>query len=233
MDAARTPRPRLPRWLAAGLCAGAPCSGSAAAAGRSSTSTPTSRLRPPSRRRRPIRRRRPRRTSGRCPTPSRATPLIRARCRSRSTTCWGWRSSRTPASALAREKLHESELTNAQRSMGWLPDIYAGVAYYRHEGGIQQFRRPADRTRPPGRISRGLEISSELDLREGDLPAHRPAAAHLAAEGRAERGQQRGADRGGQHLRRSADGPPRRGDGAELEKFEQKLLDRAERLAKT
>src|SRR5262245_28950860 len=41
-----------------------------------------------------------------------------------------------PRIALAREKLHESYLTLERGARGWIPNVYASVGYYRHEGGI-------------------------------------------------------------------------------------------------
>jgi len=65
---------------------------------------------------------------------------------------------------LAREKLHESELQN-QASLGaWLPQTYAGMAYYRHEGGIQDFNGNLIHS-STGALSPGLNISSELDVK--------------------------------------------------------------------
>src|SRR5262249_21978703 len=39
--------------------------------------------------------------------------------------------------ALAREKLNESHAEQELADLSWLPNIHAGLAYYRHEGGIQ------------------------------------------------------------------------------------------------
>ncbi len=38
---------------------------------------------------------------------------------------------------LARERVNESLLESQLASRAWLPQVYAGVGYFRHEGGIQ------------------------------------------------------------------------------------------------
>ena len=66
---------------------------------------------------------------------------------------------------LAREKLHESEAEECLAAKAWLPQVFAGVGYYRHEGGIQN---------PDGTLINaswqslfpGVEVSTEIDLRE-------------------------------------------------------------------
>src|SRR5262249_38689178 len=47
----------------------------------------------------------------------------------------------------------------------WLPDVYAGTAFYRHEGGIQSFEGPLIRS-STGAMFSGVEINSQLDLRD-------------------------------------------------------------------
>ncbi len=66
---------------------------------------------------------------------------------------------------VAREKLHESLLLEEQACRSWLPDIYAGVAYYRHEGGIQNFQGDLIHSSTQA-LYPGMQIDSELDLRE-------------------------------------------------------------------
>jgi outer membrane protein TolC len=66
---------------------------------------------------------------------------------------------------LAREKLHESEMDNEAAQNAWLPHVAAGVAYYRHEGGIQNEDGTLTKS-SSGALFPGVEISSELDLRE-------------------------------------------------------------------
>jgi outer membrane protein TolC len=68
--------------------------------------------------------------------------------------------------ALARERLHESQLTAAQGARGWLPNTYAGIGYFRHEGGIQQFDGRITHS-SYGAVYPALQIQSELDIREG------------------------------------------------------------------
>jgi outer membrane protein TolC len=66
---------------------------------------------------------------------------------------------------LAREKLHESEMMSEAACRCWLPKTSAGIAYYRHEGGIQN----EDGTLTSSSFSSllpGVEIRSEIDLRE-------------------------------------------------------------------
>ena len=118
-----------------------------------------------------------------------------------------------PRIALAREKLHESQLTNAQGCDGWLPERLRRRRLLPPRGRHPGVRRPADPLPHRARSIPALQIKRARPPR-GRLPADRPRAAHLAAEGRAEPGQQRGAAGGGHDLRRSADGPPRRGAGA-------------------
>ncbi len=65
---------------------------------------------------------------------------------------------------LAREKLNESELSS-EAAGSWLPKTYAGVAYYRHEGGIQNFDGTLIHS-STGALFPGVQLQSELDLRE-------------------------------------------------------------------
>ncbi|MFO0929880.1 MAG: TolC family protein [Gemmataceae bacterium] len=70
-----------------------------------------------------------------------------------------------PRIGLAREKLHESLLQQAGSCHGWLPNVYAGIAYYRHEGGIQDFTGRLIHS-STGALYPGLNIQSEVDFRE-------------------------------------------------------------------
>ena len=70
-----------------------------------------------------------------------------------------------PRIALAREKLNESLLSQAQTSRLWLPNVYAGAAYFRHEGGIQDFNGNLVHS-SYGAVSPGFTVQGELDLRE-------------------------------------------------------------------
>jgi outer membrane protein TolC len=67
--------------------------------------------------------------------------------------------------ALAREKLHESELKNEASLSAWLPQVSAGIGYYRHEGGIQDFTGRLINS-SFGAISPGLDIQSEVDVKK-------------------------------------------------------------------
>jgi outer membrane protein TolC len=67
--------------------------------------------------------------------------------------------------ALAREKLNASDVESQLAAKAWLPDVYGGIGYYRHEGGIQN----PDGTfihSSFGALFPALEIKSELDVRE-------------------------------------------------------------------
>jgi outer membrane protein TolC len=66
--------------------------------------------------------------------------------------------------AAAREKLHESEIKNQGSLAAWLPQMSVGMAYYRHEGGIQDFTGQLIHS-STGAISPGLDLRSELDLK--------------------------------------------------------------------
>jgi outer membrane protein TolC len=136
-----------------------------------------------------------------------------------------------PRVALAREKLRESHLTLEQGSTGWIPNVYAGVGYYRHEGGIQGFDGRLIHS-SFGALFPTLNITSELDLRESvfqllDLERriwqNKAELSQVNNEVLLEAGQTYvdllTAERGVALSQ-------------EIEKYERKLLDRAERAAK-
>jgi outer membrane protein TolC len=75
-----------------------------------------------------------------------------------------------PKIAQSREKLAESLLVQEMNCRCWLPDTYAGVTYYRHEGGIQNEDGTLTRS-STGALIPGLTIRSELDLRESTFRA--------------------------------------------------------------
>jgi outer membrane protein TolC len=134
--------------------------------------------------------------------------------------------------ALARARLHESQLTTAQGALGWLPNTYAGIAYYRHEGGIQDFTGQLLHS-STGALYPGLQIQSELDLREGVFQL-------IDLERRVWQSKAELSQVNNEVLLEAVTTyidllAARRGEAiaAELEKYEQKLLDRAEKLAKT
>jgi len=65
----------------------------------------------------------------------------------------------------ARERLREAYADKDLAGKKWLPDIYVGLAYYRHEGGIQN----EDGTllhSSHGAMFAGMEIDSRLDIRD-------------------------------------------------------------------
>lgn len=65
---------------------------------------------------------------------------------------------------LARARVAEASAASdlAQR---WLPDIYIGTGYYRHEGGIQLQEGPLIRS-STGALLSGLDVSSRFDIKE-------------------------------------------------------------------
>jgi outer membrane protein TolC len=67
--------------------------------------------------------------------------------------------------ALARERLRESQIERELAAGAWLPKVYAGVGYYRHEGGDQN----PDGTfvhSSFGNLFPGVEICTEYDIKE-------------------------------------------------------------------
>jgi outer membrane protein TolC len=67
--------------------------------------------------------------------------------------------------AVVRERLHENQVENEQRILDWLPKVYAGMGYFRHEGGIQN----PDGTFVSsswGAAFPGMELHTEWDIRE-------------------------------------------------------------------
>jgi outer membrane protein TolC len=67
--------------------------------------------------------------------------------------------------ALAREKLAASETEKHLADLSWLPDIHAGVAYYRHEGGIQNEDGTLTHS-SFGSLFPGADLTARLDLRD-------------------------------------------------------------------
>ncbi len=66
---------------------------------------------------------------------------------------------------VAREKLAESHAEKDLADLSWLPNIHAGLAYYRHEGGIQD--EPGNLVRSSTQaLFPGLDVGARLDLRE-------------------------------------------------------------------
>src|SRR5262245_24037433 len=123
----RRPRRRWPRWLAAGLCAGGlGCSGPAFRADYPTMpaipAAPAAAAKPI----KPVSHTEP--APPAIPAPKEIPITLDAVLRLAE--------EHNPRIAQAREKLHESHLTMEQGSTGWIPNVYAGIAYYRHEGGI-------------------------------------------------------------------------------------------------
>ena len=66
--------------------------------------------------------------------------------------------------ALAREKVHESDLNGQLAAKGWLPTVTAGVGYYRHEGGIQNEDGTLTRS-SFGALYPGVDVHADFDVR--------------------------------------------------------------------
>jgi outer membrane protein TolC len=67
--------------------------------------------------------------------------------------------------ALARERLHEACAEKNLAALAWVPNLYVGTSYYRHEGGIQAVNgRFVDSSF--GALFNGLEVGTRLDVRE-------------------------------------------------------------------
>jgi outer membrane protein TolC len=67
--------------------------------------------------------------------------------------------------AIAREKLHQSEMESAAAQHAWMPNVTAGIGYYRHEGGIQNEDGTVT-TSSFGALFPGVELCGEIDLQE-------------------------------------------------------------------
>jgi outer membrane protein TolC len=67
--------------------------------------------------------------------------------------------------ALARERVHEAYAAKDVADLAWLPTIYVGTSYYRHEGGIQNEDGTLQHS-SYGALFAGLEVNAQLDLRE-------------------------------------------------------------------
>jgi outer membrane protein TolC len=70
-----------------------------------------------------------------------------------------------PQVALARERLQAACAQRDAAGRTWLPDIYFGPAYYRHEGGIQDFNGQLIHS-STGALFGGLELHGRFDWRE-------------------------------------------------------------------
>jgi outer membrane protein TolC len=67
--------------------------------------------------------------------------------------------------AVARERVTEAYASKDLAKSSWLPDVYVGPAYYRHEGGIQNENGTLT-VSSTGALFGGMELYSRLDLRE-------------------------------------------------------------------
>jgi outer membrane protein TolC len=67
--------------------------------------------------------------------------------------------------AIARARLEEACADKSLADKGWLPTVYVGTAYYRHEGGIADEEGSLVHS-SFGSIFAGVEITSRLDLKE-------------------------------------------------------------------
>ena len=131
----------------------------------------------------------------------------------------------------AREKLNESQLSSEQNCRGWLPQLYAGVAYYRHEGGIQDFQGNLVHS-SYGSIYPALQLCTNLDLREATF--RQIDSARQIWQNKAELSQVNN-----EVLLNAATTyidllTARRGESLtrELERYERKLLERAQKLTR-
>ena len=137
-----------------------------------------------------------------------------------------------PRIALAREKLNESLLSQAQTSRLWLPNVYAGAAYFRHEGGIQDFNGRLVHS-SFGAVSPGFTVQGELDLREATF--QQIDAQRRVFQEKVSRCQVNNEVLLDAALTYVDLLTARRGEriARDIETYEQKLLDRAEKIAKT
>jgi outer membrane protein TolC len=65
----------------------------------------------------------------------------------------------------ARERLQEAYAEKNIARAKWLPDVFVGTAFYRHEGGIQLQEGPLVHSSTDAQFS-GLEIDGRFDVRE-------------------------------------------------------------------
>ncbi len=137
-----------------------------------------------------------------------------------------------PKIALAREKVHDSLLEEEKNCRAWLPDVYAGMGYFRHEGGIQNFQGSLIHSSTQAFLA-GLNLESELDLREAtfrQIKAERDVWQQKAELSQID----------SEVLMEAAItyidllvAQRAESIARELEQYEQKVLDRARQLAKT
>jgi outer membrane protein TolC len=66
---------------------------------------------------------------------------------------------------IAREKVRAAYADRDIANSRWLPDVWVGTAYYRHEGGIQDFTGQLVKS-SYGSMFAGMEMNSQFDVRE-------------------------------------------------------------------
>lgn len=66
---------------------------------------------------------------------------------------------------LARMKLEDAENDQEWANKHWMPDLYIGMGFYRHEGGIQDFQGNLVRSSYGSAVG-GLEMSGKYDWKE-------------------------------------------------------------------
>jgi outer membrane protein TolC len=132
----------------------------------------------------------------------------------------------------AREKLHESQMREEQAQKKWMPEVYAGASYFRHEGGIQDFNGRLVHS-SFGSFMPGLQIKTDWDIREATFK--QLDAERMAWQRKAELSQVNS-----EVLLEAATTyvdllTARRAEELfrQLERYERKVLGRAEILAKT
>lgn len=70
-----------------------------------------------------------------------------------------------PQIALVRERVREACAEQHLADARWLPDLYVGPAFYRHEGGIQDFNGNLIHS-STGAFFAGMEMNTQFDPRE-------------------------------------------------------------------
>jgi outer membrane protein TolC len=66
---------------------------------------------------------------------------------------------------MVREKLRQAYAEKNLAAARWLPDLWVGTAYYRHEGGIQDFPGELIRSSTGAQFA-GMEMNSQFDIRQ-------------------------------------------------------------------
>jgi outer membrane protein TolC len=66
---------------------------------------------------------------------------------------------------IAREKVREAYADKNVAAARWIPDLWVGTSYYRHEGGIQDFTGALVKS-SYGSMFAGAELNSQFDVRD-------------------------------------------------------------------